>query len=163
MINAHYFAFAIDFAPSSQFLSFCLHETRSHFFKRFHQFVHLNLCFSLERNVHSSAQGIASRLSRSATHSTALDVTEIVEVDEEGDIENIETKGEQDVGQGATEEISPRQMRKEDISSPNKEGNPLESSEGLDDGSRYSPTRTKRERSADKNKVKQRFSLSLNE
>ena len=91
-----------------------------------------------------------------------MDVTEIVEVDEEGDIENIETKGEQDVGQGATEEISPRQMRKEDISSPNKEGNPLESSEGLDDGSRYSPTRTKRERSADKNKVKQRFFSSLN-
>lgn len=115
---------------------------------------------AIHMNLHSSAQGIASRLSRSATHSTALDVTEIVEVDEEGDIENIETKGEQDVGQGATEEISPRQMRKEDISSPNKEGNPLESSEGLDDGSRYSPTRTKRERSADKNKANRKLTGS---
>ena len=39
----------------------------------------------------------ASRLSHSATHSTLADVHDIIEVDEEGDIENIETKPDIDV------------------------------------------------------------------
>ena len=42
-------------------------------------------------------QGATSRLSRSATHSMAGDVPDIVEVDEEGDIENDEGKPDIDV------------------------------------------------------------------
>ena len=81
-----------------------------------------------------------------------MDVPDIVEVDEEGDIEEAEGKAEQ-----AAEESSPRQT-----GSPIKDGNPLESAEGLDEASRNSPTRTRRERSADKNKVRTTiFSLSL--
>lgn len=55
--------------------------------------------FYVCRNHHPSGHIPHSRLSRSATHSTVGDVPDIVEVDEEGDIENIEVRPENDADQ----------------------------------------------------------------
>jgi hypothetical protein len=72
------------------------------------------------RNVNTPVQGTTSRLSRSATHSTVADVPDIVEVDEEGDIENDEGKLDVDIDhmQG---DASPNSIKKEEFLSPNKE------------------------------------------
>ena len=50
-----------------------------------------------------------------------MDVPDIVEVDEEGDIENTEGKGEQEHGQGTAGDISPHLIKKDEGSSPTKE------------------------------------------
>jgi len=57
------------------------------------------------RNVNTPVHGTTSRLSRSATHSTVADVHDIIEVDEEGDIENDEPRPEIDIEKD--EPISP--------------------------------------------------------
>lgn len=72
------------------------------------------------RNTNTPVQGSVSRLTHSATHSTLADVHDIIEVDEEGDIENIESKPEIDV-ETTQQETSPNQTKKDDFLSPNKE------------------------------------------
>jgi len=57
------------------------------------------------RNVNTPVHGTTSRLSHSATHSTVADVHDIIEVDEEGDIENGEGRPEIDIEKD--ESISP--------------------------------------------------------
>ncbi len=73
----------------------------------------------ISRNMNTPVPGI-SRLSRSATHSTAADVHDIVEVDEEGDIENVESKPEIDI-ELVQNETSPNLIKKDELLSPNKE------------------------------------------
>ncbi len=72
------------------------------------------------RNINTPVPGAISRLSRAATHSTAADVHDIVEVDEEGDIENIESKPEIDI-ELVQSETSPNSIKKDELLSPNKE------------------------------------------
>lgn len=106
---------------------------------------------ALNMNTNTPVQGSVSRLTHSATHSTLADVHDIIEVDEEGDIENIESKPEIDV-ETTQQETSPNQTKKDDFLSPNKELNVLDTPETLDDSMRGSGSKLKRERSADKNK-----------
>lgn len=72
------------------------------------------------RGTATPAHGTTSRLTHSATHSTAADVPDIIEVDEEGDIENGESKPEIDVElvQG---DKTPDVTRPVDAMSPNKD------------------------------------------
>ena len=75
---------------------------------------------SIFRNITTPFQGKMSRLSHSATHSAAADAPDIIEVDEEGDIENGESKLEVNVEhvQGDT---SPNLIKKDELLLPNKE------------------------------------------
>jgi hypothetical protein len=77
-------------------------------------------CFFIYRNINTPVHGAASRLSHSATHSTMADVHDIVEVDEEGDIENIESKPDIDI-EPVHNETTPNIIKKEELLSPNKE------------------------------------------
>jgi len=72
------------------------------------------------RNANTPVHGTASRLSHSATHSTGADVPDILEVDEEGDIENDDVRIDIDneLNQGDT---SPNFTKKDELLSPNKE------------------------------------------
>lgn len=72
------------------------------------------------RNVNTPGHGTTSRMSRSATHSTVADVHDIIEVDEEGDIENGEMKPEIDI-EYVQNDTSPNIMKKDELLSPNKE------------------------------------------
>lgn len=72
------------------------------------------------RNVNTPGPGTTSRLSRSATHSTVADVHDIIEVDEEGDIENGEGRPDNDIEQ-MQNETSPNITKKDELLSPNKE------------------------------------------
>ncbi len=74
----------------------------------------------ISRNINTPVHITASRLSQSATHSTMADVHDIVEVDEEGDIENIESKPDIDI-ELVQNETNPNIIKKEDLLSPNKE------------------------------------------
>jgi hypothetical protein len=73
------------------------------------------------RSSNTPVHGTTSRLSRSAAHSVVGDVPDIVEVDEDGDIENIESKPEIDIELVQDEDISPNLMNKNESLSPNKE------------------------------------------
>ena len=86
------------------------------FFKH-HRYKYIYLIY---RNLHTPVHGTTSRLSRSATHSTGGDVPDIVEVDEEGDIENDDGKFDIDneLIQG---DASPNLIKKDELLSPNKE------------------------------------------
>ena len=74
------------------------------------------------RNANTPIQGAVSRLTHSATHSTLADVHDIIEVDEDGDIENVDSKPEIDV-ENVQQETSPNLTKKDDFLSPNKEVN----------------------------------------
>ena len=77
---------------------------------------------SISRNAETPTltQPTRSRLSHSAAHSTIADVHDIIEVDEEGDIENIETKPDTD-GELVSNAATPNLIKKEELLSPNKE------------------------------------------
>ncbi|CAF1182417.1 unnamed protein product [Rotaria sordida] len=100
-------------------------------------------------NVHTPAPGVTSRLSHSATHSTAADVPEIIEVDEEGDIESGESKPEIDID-----------VIQDELMSPNKEPNAFGTPETPDESVRGPGSRLKREKSADKSKINRKLAGS---
>ena len=77
-------------------------------------FIHRN------SNTPTPVQAIPSRLSHSAAHSTLGDVHDIIEVDEEGDIENIESKADADA-ELLSNAATPNLIKKEELLSPNKE------------------------------------------
>ena len=75
----------------------------------------------LFRNLHPSGHVINSRLSRSATHSTAADVPDIVEVDEEGDIENGDGAPDNDSDQKIAEVMSPNIIKRDGLTAMTRE------------------------------------------
>ncbi|CAM4739728.1 unnamed protein product [Rotaria magnacalcarata] len=107
---------------------------------------------ALNMSVNTPAHGGASRLSHSATHSTAADVPEIIEVDEEGDIENGESKPEIDI-EHVQGDATPNLLKKYEAVSPNKELNSIATPDALDEYGRVgTASRLKREKSDDKSK-----------
>lgn len=75
---------------------------------------------NVSRNIATPGPGTTSRSAHSAAHSTAADVHDIIEVDEEGDIENLESKPEIDI-ELVQNETSPTLNKKEDLSASNRE------------------------------------------
>ncbi|CAF4088818.1 unnamed protein product [Rotaria sp. Silwood2] len=114
---------------------------------------------ALNMNVNTPVPGATSRLSHSATHSTVADVPEIIEVDEEGDIENIESKPDIDIDvvQG---DSSPNLIKKDELMSPNKELNTMGPPETPDESTRGTGSKLKREKSADKSKINRKLAGS---
>jgi len=72
------------------------------------------------RNANTPVHRTTSRLSHSATHSTGADVHDIIEVDEEGDIENGELRPEIDI-EPIQNDTTPNLIKKDELMSPNKE------------------------------------------
>ena len=66
------------------------------------------------RNIHTPPHGTTSRLSHSATHSTVVDVPDIIEVDEDEDGAHVESRIDYDIDQGDVQ-------KKEETISPSKE------------------------------------------